>query len=153
MNRQTATVEKILSKKTVDKLDAEINKGNIEQVRKQLEKLFTFKNIYNMHDDHVNELAECIIDLGRADDRLESACEMEQYIQRLISNYAMRKRNVKRKNEWAAAVKNADEMDILDLEYQKWVYESGFEYSKFHMYSIVSRIIQAVKEQEKEGSY
>ena len=52
-DQQTVTVQKLLSKQTVEKLDTAITKGNMEQLRKQMEKLFTFKNIFNMHDDHL----------------------------------------------------------------------------------------------------
>ena len=65
-DQQTVTVQKLLSKQTVEKLDTAITKGNMEQLRKQMEKLFTFKNIFNMHDDHLIGLAECIIDIARA---------------------------------------------------------------------------------------
>ena len=152
MSKETMTVEKLLSKQTVEKLDNALTKGNIEQLKKHMEKLFTFKNIFNMHDDHLIELAECIVDLADADDRVKCALEMEQYAQRRISRYQMRKNKLVAENQWAKAAKVTDEMAVLDLSYRVWVYESGFEYSKFHMYTMLCHIIHTILAYEKAGT-
>lgn len=152
MINQTTTVKKLLSKQTVEKLDADLSKRNIEQLKKTMEKLFTFKNIFNMHDDHIIELAECIVDVGRADDRVQCAREIEQYARRRISRYQERKKQVVAKTDWAKVTKTTDKVAMLDVTYQQWVYESGFEYSKFQMYTMICNIMRDVQKYGKEGT-
>lgn len=151
MSKETVTVKRLLSKQTVEKLDGALSKGKIEQLKKHMEKLFTFKNIFNMHDDHLIELAECIVDLAEADNRLESARAMEQYAQKRISRYHERKNRLLKENQWTKVAKNIDEVNALDLEYRLWVYESGFEYSKYQMYIMLCNITREIQECEKEG--
>ena len=85
MKKQTVKTKELLSPKTAEKLDAALTKGNIEQLKKIMEKLFTFKNIFTMHDDHLIDLAEFIVDLSKAEDRGQCAYEIEQYARRRIS--------------------------------------------------------------------
>lgn len=151
VKKQTASVEKLLSKQTVEKLDAALTKGNIDMLKKHMEKLFTFKNIFNMHDDHLIELAECIVDLAQADDRIECCYVMKQYAQNKISRYQKRKKKIVMSNQWAKASKNMDKVHIMDLKYRQWVYEFGFEYSKFQMYTMLCNIIQDIQKYEEEG--
>lgn len=155
MNNQLISVEKLLSKQTIEKLDAALTKGNMEQLKKQMERLFSFKNIFNMHDDHIIELAECIVDLASSDnigDILEIACDMEKYAKRRILQYQKRKNKLIKEIEWVKVKKNMDEMSMLDLTYRLWVYEFGFEYSKYHMYTMLCRIIHTIQEYKKEGT-
>lgn len=150
---QTVTIEKLLSKKTAEKLDEALSKGNIEQLKKHMEKLFTFKNIFNMHDDHIIELAECIVDLAEVENTVEYAKSIEQYARKRIFKYQMRKKQVTNEIQWAKASKNIDKVKMLDLEYRMKVYDSGFEYSKFHMYSMLCRIIQDIKASKKGSDH
>lgn len=148
MSKKTS-VEKLMSKQTIEKLDTALTKGNMEQLKKQMEKLFTYKNIFNMHDDHLIELAECIVDIANAEDRVKCATEIEQYARRRISKYQNRKQKAVNENQWAKAANVADDDTRLDLAYRVWVYESGFEYSKFYMYSMLRRIIDTILAHEK----
>lgn len=136
----------LMSESTVEKLDTALGKGNIDLLKKHMEKLFTFKNIFNMHDDHLVELAECIIDLSRAEDRVECARDFERYAQRMIARYSDRKARAERKCGWLKATKSKNELDILDAKYRQWVYESGFEYSHYHMYSMLCQITRDIQE-------
>ena len=144
---ESTTLKRLLSKQTVDKLDTALGKGNLESLKKQMEKLFTFKNIFNMHDDHLIELAECIVDLAQAEDRIACAHGMELYANRRINRYQERKKRLQNENHWAKAAKNIDEVDHLDLTYRLWVFESGYEYSHFHMYKILRGITQEIQKQ------
>lgn len=148
---QTAAVKKLLSASTVEKLDKALTKLNMEQLKKQMEKLFTFKNIFNMHDDHLIELAEFIVDLSAEGNRLDYIQGVEQYARRRINKYQKRKAAVVKESQWAIASKNTDKVKMLDLAYQAWVYEEGYKYSEFHMLSMMCSIIQSVREYEKAG--
>ena len=145
MKNQTITTAVLLSQKTVEKLEAALSKGNREKLKKDMEKLFTFKKIFNLHDDHLVELAECIIDLANADDRVEYACFVEKYVKERISRYQKRKKKLSDENQWAQAAKNMDELTMMDLKYQLWVYECGFEYSHFCMYTMLCHITQDIQ--------
>ena len=59
--KQTVTLQKLLSEETIEKLDHAMLKGNMEELKKELKKLFTYKKIFNLHDDHLAELADFII--------------------------------------------------------------------------------------------
>lgn len=148
MDKKTVTIKTLLEPSTAEKLEAALAKGNMEQLRKRMEQLFTFKNIYNMHDDHITELAECIVDLATADDRIGCAREMEQYAMRRISRYQDRKEKATREHDWMKAAKNTDKVAMLDAKYRLWVFEAGFEYSRFHMYMMLCHIARGIQEQE-----
>lgn len=149
---QTASIDKLLSKQMIEKLDAALAKGNMNMLKKHMEKIFSFKNIFNMHDDHLIELAECIVDLAQADNKLECSHFMKQYAQNCILRYQKRKKEIINKNQWANASKNMDKVHIMDLKYRQWVYEHGFEYSKFQMYTMLCNIIQDIQKHEEEGT-
>lgn len=151
-DQYTVTVQKLLSKQTVEKLDTAITKGNMEQLRKQMEKLFTFKNIFNMHDDHLIGLAECIIDIARAEDIDEELDMQEQYAHNRIQRYQERRKKIVKTNQWMKAAGNTDKVKKLDTEYQVWVYESGFQFSMFQMYSMICNIVRLVREYRKAGA-
>lgn len=139
---------KKLTKTIVDKLDEILTKGNTEQLKKQMEKLFTFKNICNMHDDHITELAECITDLWMSEDKVKWAESTEDYLKLRVARYHKRKQDCFHKVQWAKVTKNVDEVTMLDLTYRLWVYEHGFEYSHFQMYNMLYRITQNILQQE-----
>lgn len=145
-------MKKILSKQIVEKLDNALTKGSMEDLRKQMEKLLGYKDIFNLHDQHLTELAECVVDLADADDRLECAAEMERYAKRCISLYRERKRKLIEKSQWAKSRNDHNEPLLLDLAYQIWTYDAGFEYSKFHMYSMLCRIIHTITAEERAGA-
>ncbi len=151
-SQQRVTVEKLLSEQTVEKLDKALTKLNMEQLKKQMEKLFTFKNIYNMHDDHLIELAENIVDIAKADDRVDYIHGIEKYVRTKMQRYQERKAAIVKENQWAKATKSVDEVEMLDLNYQLWVYEHGFKFSEFHMYTMLCGIMHSVEEYEKAGA-
>lgn len=147
--QQKMEVEKLLSEQNVEKLEAALTKSNMEQLRKQMERLFTFKNVFNMHDDHLTDLAEFIIDLSRAEDRNEWADMTEKYVRGRIARYQERKKRVISEVQWAKVTGRADKVEMLDLTYNEWVYEAGYEYSKYQMYLMLCDIIRKVQEYEK----
>lgn len=140
----------LLSKQTAKKLDEALSKGNMEQLKKHMMRLFGHKNMYNLHDDHITELAECVVDLVEAEDRMACAEGMEEYAKRRISRYQERKEKLVRESQWAKAARNPDRVSMLDLTYRLWVYESGFEYSRYSMYTMLCVIINDIR--MKEGS-
>lgn len=145
MGKKTETNKNIFTKQTIEKLDITLGKGNVEDLKKQMTKLFMFKNIFNMHDNHLIELAECIVDIYKDDDRVKCAQEMEAYAQRRIFRYKERKKRIEKEKQWADATKCPDAVVMLDLKYRLWVYNSGFEYSRYHMYSMLRRIAKDVQ--------
>ncbi len=143
-------MEKLLSKQTVNKLDAAVTKENTELLRKNMEKLFMFKNIFSIHDDHLMELAEVIIDLAKSDNMIEYAENTEQYVRKKMFHYHERKSRLVSENQYAKAVKNFDKTAMLDLTYQLWVYEEGYRHSEYQMLTIMNDIIQSVLKYGKE---
>lgn len=133
---------KKLMKASAEKLAELSEKENAEHLRKQMERLFTFKNTYAMHDDHIKELADCIVDLWRSEDRAESAREMEDYAKSQMSRHGRKKREMFHRVQWAKAAGNEDEAGMLDLKYRLWIYEHGYEHSRFQMYGMLCRITQ-----------
>lgn len=149
MGKKKMAAEILLSKQSVEKLDAALYKNNIEQLKKQMEKLFTFKNIFNMHDDHLIELAEDIVDAYRDDDRLAWAERTKIYARTQLAKYQERKSKIIAENQWAKVAGRLNKVEKLDLTYRLWVYESGFEYSKYQMYTMLLGIIRDIEEYEK----
>lgn len=143
---QTVTLKKLLSKQNIEKLESALDKMNMEQLRKQMEKLFTFKNIYTMHDSHLTELAECIVDLANDDDRQKYARETEKYARAALSRYHDGRRQAEYDVQWAQAAGNVSTMEMLDRVYARWVYDEGFEYSRYQMYTMMCSILREVLE-------
>lgn len=149
MKNKIIIAGKELTEATVKKLDDILMKSNIEQLKKQMEKLFTFKNICTMHDDHITELAECIVDLWMAEDKAEWARHTEDYSKARIARYHKRKQQYFQKVQWAKVTKKASEEEMLDMTYRLWVYEHGFEHSHFQMYTMLYRITQTILQNER----
>ena len=150
MKNEIIIAGKELTEPVVTKLDDALTRGNVTDLKKQMEKLFTFKNICNMHDDHITELAECITDLWASEDKVEWAETTESYLRGRISKYQRRKSEWRHKMTWAKKTDEMDEVEMLDLTYRLWVYEHGFEYSHFQMYSMLHRIARNVLQSEGE---
>lgn len=144
---------KKLTKSVVEKLDEILMKGNMEQLKKKMEKLFTFKNICNLYDDHITELAECITDLWMSDDKVKWVEGTEDYLRLRISRYNRHKQKCFEKVQWAKAAKNVDEVTMMDLKYRLWVYEHGFEFSHFQMYNMLYRITQTILHEEERRKH
>lgn len=150
MSKKKMAAERLLSKSTVEKLEAAIYKNNMEQLRKLMEKLFTFKNIFNLHDDHLTQLAENIVDIANESDRIAWIRSSENYVRTQINKYQERKKKIVTENQWAKAAGHLDKMEKLDLTYRLWVYDAGFEYSKYQMHTMILGIFREVEEYEKK---
>lgn len=150
MSEKKMAAERLLSESTVEKLDAAIYKNNMEQLRKLMEKLFTFKNIFNLHDDHLTQLAENIIDIAHESDRLTWIRNNESYVRTQINKYQERKKKIVAENQWAKAAGHLDKVEKLDLTYRVWVYDAGFEYSRYQMFTMILGIFREVEEYEKK---
>lgn len=150
--KQTKAVTKLLSKQTADKLEKALAKDNLEQLKKQMEALFTFKNIFNLHDDHLIELAEFVIDASEAEDKLEYMKCTQEYIRKRMSRYKEEKAALARKIQWAKVTKETDEIKMLNLSYQLWIYEAGYKYSEYQMLSMMCGIIRSAEEVEEDNS-
>lgn len=148
--KQTVTLQKLLSEETIEKLDHAMLKGNMEELKKELKKLFTYKKIFNLHDDHLAELADFIIMLfhTKTAERQKMAHDTETYVRMRIARYQQKKENLMREIQWAKATGNLSDMDILDLNYRFWIYESGYEYSRVCMYRMICRIAQDTQTDE-----
>ena len=150
MSEKKMAAERLLSESTVEKLDAAIYKNNMEQLRKLMEKLFTFKNIFNLHDDHLTQLAENIIDIAHESDRPTWIRNNESYVRTQINKYQERKKKIVAENQWAKAAGHLDKVEKLDLTYRVWVYDAGFEYSRYQMFTMILGIFREVEEYEKK---
>lgn len=150
MSEKKMAAERLLSKPTVEKLDAAIYKNNMEQLKKLMEKLFTFKNIFSLHDDHLIQLAENIVDIAHENDRLSWIHNNEPYVRTQINKYQERKKKIVAENQWAKAAGHLDKVEKLDLTYRLWVYDAGFEYSKYQMFTMILGIFREVEEYEKK---
>lgn len=153
MSEKKMAVERLLSERTVNELDAALYKNNMEQLRKQMERLFTFKNTFNMHNDHLIQLAEDIVDIYHAEDRLVFIHEIEDYARMQMNKHQRRKSKVMEENQWAKAAGHLDKVKQLDLTYRLWVYEAGFERSKYQMYTMLLGIIRDIEEYEKKKKH
>lgn len=142
-----------ISEQAVKALDDALYRNNTEQLKKQMIKLFTFKKIFNMHEDHIAQLAESIIDAYHDDDRLAWAKRTDIYARGQINKYQVRKKKVIAENQWAKAAGNINKVKKLDLTYRLWVYEAGFEYSKYQMYTMLLSIIRDIEEYERKKKY
>lgn len=151
--KTTITMEEILSEEIVEKLNTTLMKGNMEELKKQMVKLFTFKSIFELHDDHIKDLSECVIDAANAhnDGEWDEWCKStEGYARRQISKYQSRKRKIQDEAAWAKKSGVASEEEMLDLTYRVWVFEAGYEHSKFQMYAMMCNMVQVVLAYERK---
>lgn len=140
-----------LTEATVVKLEEVLDKDNPEPLKKLMNKLYGYKNMYDMHDDHIIDLAWFIVDLWRSEDRVKWASDQETYIRPRMNGLRDAKRKKRHEKQWAAVTKTANELTALDLAYQLWVYELGYEHSHYQMLMKMHKIVQDILGSWKRG--
>lgn len=136
----------VLSEKTIKQLQDDLKKKNVTDLSGHLEKLFGYKEIFNLHADHLRELAEYIIDLVSDDDPVAYAKRTGAYIKKEKQKYHREQAKTVRMYQWAKQMEGEDSVHVLDLEYRCSVYRQGFAYSRFHAYILMERLARFVIE-------
>lgn len=142
-----------MSEDVVEKLNTTLMKGNMEELKKQMTRLFTFKSIFELHDDHIKGLAECVIDAANAhnDGEWEDWCRStEGYARRQICKYQSRRSRLQNEAAWKKKSGNVSEEELLDMQYRVWVFEAGYEHSKYQMYNVICNMVQVILAYERK---
>lgn len=114
-----------------------------ENLRDLIGKLFTYKEIFELHDDHILELAETVVGLYPEREDLNGyvyyiLIYLEKQIARLEEIRKKREKELKIKEKY----QDKDPEGFLDLKYETWTYTEGYYYQKAHMYRLLQHSLK-----------
>ncbi len=114
-----------------------------ERIRRVLERIFTFEQIYEFHMEHLLELADVILGLYPERDQLEeyTYC-IFPYLQSRLKSYEMKRNAYLDKLSRAKRTMDTESVEYLDLAYRTWVYTDGYECQQAKMYRLLQQTLQ-----------
>ncbi len=138
----------LLEKSRSRKKDVQIKTA----LRRILERIFTYKEVYALHDDHIVELCEVFAALYPERQNLS---EYGYYVLRYTrSQLAKMEETLKKKKqaaEWGRKTKASPSVQ-LDLDYAAWVYTHGYYQGRIHAYRLLFYALSdLIRMAESEG--
>lgn len=114
-----------------------------EKLRESMEKLFTYKEIFELHSDHILELAETVAGLYPERTDLNGyVYYILKYIDKKIARYENTCIKYKRKLRSWSKVKDTNPDGYLNLRYEVWTYTEGYYHQQAHMYRLLQRTLK-----------
>lgn len=124
-----------------------------EKLRTYLLKLFSYYDLMELHNDHLEEFAETLQSLYAEQDDLSAYCySIMQYLE-----YQTYKQNTERE-KWVTRAsmanhkKNISPAELLDIEYQTMLHTDGYYAQRMHMQTLLYdclHTIMTITEKEK----
>ena len=123
-----------------------------EKLRDYMGKLFTYKDIFEFHNDHLFEMAEILVGLYPEKDNLEDyTYHILVYLNKKISRY----KEIRFERQQALARKakeqKTDPDGYLDQKYIAWTYTEGYYYQQAQRYRLLQRYLTDLVEFTKKG--
>ena len=117
--------------------------AGIIPIKDLLIKLLTYKNIYDLHNDHLIELLETFAELYPESERLsEYALEIRGYLDAQIKKIEINLTQAIHTAERARRTKGTPPLMQLDLDYQVWVYQHGYYRSRKAAYQLILQVLK-----------
>ena len=144
--KEPASIQNLLSGKTVKQLSADLEKKNPQALKDRMTDLFGYREVYNLHPDHLAALAEYIISLGTAGDPASYARETAAYIGKWKQKFYRDREKTDRQWQMARKTYGEDSLEALDLKYRRSCFYEGFYYSWYHSCTLMERLARFVLE-------
>ena len=142
----------------IDHLQNDPNASNktkltkMQKLRTIMEKFFSFREIYDLHDDHVIELAEIIVGLyPELSDLDDYTYHILEYLSKRIHKYERTMHEYKEKLLRKEREKDIDPDGYLDLKYLTWTYTHGYHYQTYHTYILMKIALEDLMRFKRDG--
>lgn len=123
-----------------------------EKLKDLIGKLFTYKEVFELHDDHILELAETVVGLYPEREELEDyAFYILQYLGRQQANYEKKRKQYQKELKQKEKEKNIDPDGYLDKKYEAWTYEEGYYRQRNHMYGLLKDSLNDLLLYKRQG--
>lgn len=140
------TLEHVTAPRDISKAKASL--------REVIGKLFTYKEIFELHDDHILELAETVVGLYPEREDLDSYLF---YILEYLESQILKYEQIKNKYITELSIKTklreneTDPDGYLNLKYKTWTYTTGYYHQKVHMCRLLAQVLRDLSAYAKGG--
>ena len=109
-----------------------------EKLKTIVGKLFTYKEIFEFHDDHIIEIAETIVGLYPEREDLNGyTFYILEYLKNQIAKYERLKMKYTKELAMKEKMRETDFGGYLDVKYRAWTYTDGYYCQQAHMYRLL----------------
>lgn len=123
-----------------------------ESIRDFCVKLFTYGEIFELHDDHVIDLAETLAGLYPEREDLEGyAFYILGYLEKQVARQEKLSLQYSQQLRVKAKERDKDPDGYLDLKYKAWTYAEGYYFQQANMYRLLQETLNALLKYDKEG--
>lgn len=134
-------------------VSAKTKDAKMQKLRNIMQKLFTFKEVFELHDDHIIELAEIIAGIYPELFNLEDyTYHILAYLSKRMQEYEKITREYVEKLRWKEMEKDKDPDGYLDLKYLTWTYTTGYHYQTYHTYVIMKAALEDLLRFKRDGA-
>lgn len=115
-------------------------------LRNAVSRLFTYKEIYDLHDDHVAEMAEVVVALYTEQERLTEYIDgVCSYAEKQMAKLDERRLRCGRRLDWERKKQVLPPEKLLDLQYEYWTYTDGYYHGRKRAYKLLVWALRDVK--------
>lgn len=133
-------------------VSAKTKDAKMQKLRNIMQKLFTFKEVFELHDDHIVELAEIIAGIyPELSDLEDYTYHILAYLSKRMREHEKITREYVEKLRWKEMKKDRDPDGYLDLKYLTWTYTTGYHHQTYHTYAIMKVALEDLLRFKKEG--
>lgn len=123
-----------------------------ESLRSFCTTLFTHKEIFELHDDHILDLAETIAGLYPEFGNLEDYIyHILGYLEKQISKHEQKSRLYSQKLKKKIKEQGTDPDGYLDLKYKTWTYTDGYYCQQANMYRLLQGTLRDILYYDRKG--
>ena len=124
----------------------------MQRLRGCIQKLFTFNETFELHDSHIIELAEVVVELYPEMSSLEEyAQNILTYTDKQMKKYEQLTAEYVQKLRWKERDKDKDPDGYLDLKYLTWTYTTGYHHQTYHTYELINSMLDDLIKMKKAG--
>lgn len=124
-----------------------------ENLREMIEELFTYKEIFDLHSDHILELAETVAGLyPERNDLNDYVYYILDYINKKLTRYEEKKSRYKQDLRQMEKIREIDRDRYLNLRYTVWTYTDGYYCQQAHMYRLLNRTLKELLSRNERGT-
>lgn len=123
-----------------------------DKLRELISSLLSFKNVLDLHTDHIVEIAETIAGLYPEREDLEGYIYyILPYINKKLKRYDEVCMRYRQQLKQMAKVRDQDPEGYLNLRYKVWTYTDGYYHQQAHMYQLLRSLLRDLSDYAKRG--
>lgn len=123
-----------------------------DKLRELISNLLSFKNVLELHTDHIIELAETIAGLYPERDDLDGYIyHILPYINKKLKRYDEICMRYRQQLKQMGKVRDQDPEGYLNLRYKVWTYTDGYYHQQAHMYQLLRSLLRDLSDYARRG--